>query len=153
MSNKTKEKLKIFPFDSVSEMETRSRELAVSAFDVLETANHLKAYLKDTRFSHFTARYHQPWGISLEENGKSSPFVSAKIIEKTEAISATVNKDFLKDISNIELLEPLMGSVIKSLDESYRSIHGLGPGAKAAINSMLESARASDDHANDAKAK
>ncbi|MDQ3235469.1 MAG: hypothetical protein M3Q07_26970, partial [Pseudobdellovibrionaceae bacterium] len=113
MSNKTKKKLRIFPFETVAEMEARSHELAISAFDALETANHLKSYLKDERFSHFRTRYYQPWGISIEENGKTSPFVTARIIEETEAVSATVNKDLLKDVSNVELLEPLVGSVIK----------------------------------------
>jgi hypothetical protein len=134
MANKTREKLKVYGFSSMGEMEARSRELRLMAFDMLERANHVAELLQDERFQGHADRYHSEWKIHLEENGQTGSFVSAQIDKDTRAVSATVNKDLLKDVTNLELLEPLVGSVIRSVDESYRKVHGLGFAERIPVN-------------------
>lgn len=126
MSNSTKEKLKAFPFERMSELEARSNELKRRVFDMFEHANHVREYLQDERFKNNATRYHSDWNISLQEQGKTGPFVSAKINADTTGVSAILNKDLLDDISNLQLVEPLVGTAIRSIDQSFRSVYGLG---------------------------
>jgi hypothetical protein len=145
MSNETKKKLKNLPYDSMREVEAVSEALEKTAFKKLQLAVHMKRLLRDERFSSLLSRYYEPWPVSLDEDGKTKAFVTARLDPITEVVKTSINTAFLANIENKELIVPIVRSAVSSIDESYKSLLGLGFQEDSAIQALMGTLASSED--------
>jgi len=137
MSNKTKKKLQGLPFERVKDIDPISEELEMAAFKKLEMALKLRKLLRNERFRPLLERYFKPWPFALADSGKSEPFVTAQLDPETEVVMTSVNKAFLSDVENRELILPFVRSAVSSVDDSYKSLLGLGLHEDSVIKELI----------------